>query len=166
MFNLRLWLTECWHRSKEQRASARLERLVLTGKFKESVQKYLTENHILIDDLLKGISNDDTREEIKTRYVGELRTSLRSRMLSRNLYGPATGPEFSRRTFLFGLDITTYIFLGGKLKELMAPNFTTETLCSIATRDVTTRFIIPQLRKEKIRFSERDRKAFVQKTGK
>lgn len=166
MFNLRLWLTESWHRSKEQRASARIERLVLAGKFKESVQKYLIENQIHIDDLLKGISNDETREEIKTRYLGELRTSLRLRMRSRHLHGKVVGIELSRFMFLFGLDITTYIFLGGKLKELMAPNFTAETLCSIATGDVTARFIIPQLRKEKIRFSERDRKAFVQKTGK
>lgn len=152
MFNLRLWIKEKYHSSMAVRVAARIERLFLRGGFNESIKTYLLDNGITIDELLSGISDDSTRNDIKVRYIAELKNLIRYEMSRKKASKKIKVVSVTQQQDMHqaGHNVVTYIMLGGKLADIIAPLFTMEQLCDIATRDVTRRFIIPQLMKEKI----------------
>ncbi len=157
MFSFRLWIRERFHKLLEVQAAAKLERLFLRGRFDASVKTYLLEHEITIDQLLEGITDDETREEIRRRYVIELKQFIRFRMSRRLTPGKNKPiPAVSRQDeFQFGHAVITYIRLGGKLADAFGGIYTADTLCSCVTQDIARRFIYPQMMKEKIPVTKR-----------
>lgn len=146
----RLWWRAHYSSSLKVRRAAKLERKIANGLFLQTrVSDYMRDNGIQLEPFLAGILDQATRDDIKSRYKGELRDVIREYM--RDKKKSLAGSYKDKQIIIwFDASLMKYLLLGGVLHDLLSEKYTADMLCSTGGDKVAREVICPKLAEEKL----------------